>query len=135
MHSVRKYEPVRKPPSVFRVRFHISINYYKYVASLASLAHATSPLFAYATIPAPNSSLWRLLLTAIASASAAAPRLHRSASNCYFPFPSASAALSPRFQQLPDCVRFDCCSPIAFACSLTCSGRFQPMPNVLELSS
>ena len=72
---------------------------------------------------------------------------------CCSPLASASAALSPRFQQLPDCVRFNCCSPIASsstaapqlhplrlllpiasACSLTCSGRFQPMPNVLEYS-
>ena len=65
------------------------------------------------------------------------------------PIACASAAaprLCPLRLQLPNCVRFGCCSPIASAstaaprlhplntCSLTCSGRFQPMPNVLESS-
>ena len=53
----------------------------------------------------------------IASASAAAPRLR------------------PLQLLLPDCIRFNCSSPIVSACSLTCSGRFQPMPNVLKSSS
>ena len=69
---------------------------------------------------APRLRPLRLLLPdSIASASTAAPRLR------------------PLQLQLPDCFRFDCCSPIASACnySLTCSGRFQPMPNVLERSS
>ena len=79
----------------------------------------------------------------IASASVAAPRLHRSTSNCCSLFPSASAAvpqLRPlqlllaacvRFSccSLIHCVRFNCCSPIASACGLTCSGRFQHMPS------
>ena len=53
----------------------------------------------------------------------------------------SSSRLRPLQLLLPDCVRFNCsspiasasttdyCSPIASACSLTCSGRFQPMPN------
>ena len=56
-----------------------------------------------------------------------APMGHRSFVNrdCCSPFPSASAAARcwftsasaalPRFQQLPDCVRLGCCSPIASA--------------------
>ena len=54
------------------------------------------------------------------------------------PIASASAAapqLRPLQLPLPDCVRFNCSPPIASACSLPCSGRFQPMPNVLERSS
>ena len=70
----------------------------------------------------------------IACASAAAPQLR------------PLQLLFPEVQQLPDCVHFGCCFPIASAstaaprlhplnaCSLTCSGRFQPMPNVLEHS-
>ena len=57
---------------------------------------------------------------------------------CSSPIASDSTAaprLRPLQLQLSVCVRFDCCSPIASACSLTCSGRFQPMPNVVELSS
>ena len=46
----------------------------------------------------------------IASASAAAPRLHL------------------LWLLLPDCVRFSCCSPIASALA----AAFQPMPNVLH---
>ena len=48
---------------------------------------------------------------------------------------STAPRLRPLRLLLPDCVRFNCSSPIASACSLTCSGRFQPMPNVLESSS
>ena len=63
--------------------------------------------------------------------------------DCCSPFPSDTAAapllrplqlLFPDFNSSPDCVRFDCCFPIASACSLTCSGRFQPNPNVLKHS-
>ena len=107
---------------------------------------ATSPLFAYVSIPAPDSSLCR----------AAAPRLcplQLLLPDCVDPLQTAVPRFRPlqlllpdcvRFNccspmlqlQLPDCVRFDCCSPIASACSLTCSGRFQPMTNVffVELS-
>ena len=50
-----------------------------------------------------------------------------------------ASAASPRMHLLqlllPDCIRFNCCSPIASTCSLSCSGSFQPMPNVLEHSS
>ena len=90
-----------------------------------------------------------------ASASAAARHLCLSFS-CYSPIASVSTA--PRLRSLRllllNCVhrKFNCCSgftcssPIACAsaaaprlrplnaCSLTCSGRFQPMPNVLERS-
>ena len=59
---------------------------------------------------------------------------------CCSPIASASTA-APRLRPLvccspiaSTCVRFDDCSPIATASSLTCSGRFQPMPNVLEHS-
>ena len=133
-----------------------------YTSSFARFARsATSPLFAYMTIPAPNSSLCRAADPAIVSASATASWLLLLAA-CVRSY--ATAALSHRFQQLPncvhfgcsspiasdstaaprlrplqlqlpDCVHFDCYTPIASACSLTCSGRFQPMPNVLELSS
>ena len=48
---------------------------------------------------------------------------------------STAPRLRPLRLLLPDCIRFNCSSPIASACSLTCSGRFQPMPNVLERSS
>ena len=93
------------------------------------------------------------------SASTAAPRLHLlqlllAACVCF----SCSSRLRP-FQLLLDCVRFGCSSPIASAstaaprlcpiqlqldprlCPLrlllpaSCSGRFQPMLNVLEHSS
>ena len=47
---------------------------------------------------------------------------------------AAAPQLRPLQLLLPDCVRFNCSSLIASACSLTCSGRFQPMPNVLEHS-
>ena len=75
---------------------------------------------------------------------------HRTAlrQSCCSPIASTSAAarhLCLLQLLLPDCVRFNC-STIASAsavaprlhplnaCSLTCSGRFQPMPNVLERS-
>ena len=68
----------------------------------------------------------------LASASAAAgPNCNRFN---YFLIESVSAAAPqshPLQLQLTDCVRLDCCSPIASASS---SGRFQPMPNVLEYS-
>ena len=138
--------------------------FYIQVASLASLA-------SLAQLLPPCSPTWlfrhrtalcaELLPPTIVSASATASRLLLLAA-CVRSY--ATAALSPRFQQLPDCVHFgcsspiasdstaaprlcllqlqlpdcvhfDCYTPIASACSLTCSGRFQPMPNVLELSS
>ena len=116
---------------------------------------ATSPSFAYVSNPVPDSSLCRAAAPPIAYASAAAPRLHRSASNCCSPFPSASAAahrtdcvpsgaarhlrslqlLFPDFNSSPDCVRFGCCSPIASAS--TAAPRLHPLvaSPVLEDSS
>ena len=88
----------------------------------------------------------------LVSASAATPRLRPFQLladcvrfGCCSSIASSTAAPASHLQ-LPDCVRFGCCSPIASAstaaprlhplnaCSLTCSGRFQPMPNVLERS-
>ena len=100
--------------------------------------------FASASAAARHLCLLQLLLpdcvrfncSPIASASAVAPRLR----------PPQVQLLLRLHLQLPDCVRFGCCSPIASAstaaprlhplnaCSLTSSGRFQPMPNVLERS-
>ena len=74
----------------------------------------------------------------LASASTALPRFQQLPDCIRFGFfsPIASAStvapwLRPLQLQLPDCIRFDCCSLIASTCSLTCSERFQPMPNVL----
>ena len=88
----------------------------------------------------------------LVSASAATPRLRPFQLladcvrfGCCSSIASSTAAPASHLQ-LPDCVCFGCCSPIASAstaaprlhplnaCSLTCSGRFQPMPNVLERS-
>ena len=91
----------------------------------------------------------------IVSTSPAASQLHRSASiaasqlrpfqllsdcirfGCCSPIASVSTALRlhPLLLLLPDCICFNRCSPIASTCSPSCSGRFQPMPNVLEHSS
>ena len=86
---------------------------------------ATSPSFAYVSNPVPDSSLCRAAAPRLCPLQADAPRLHQSASWLLFPIHSASAAARcllasasaalPRFQQLPDCVRFDCCSLIASA--------------------
>ena len=90
-----------------------------------------------------------LLLPAIASASATAPRLHRSAPNYCSPYPSASAAacrlrplqllsvpdLRPLWLLLADCIRFNCCSSIASASTAAPRLRplvVQPMPNFLR---
>ena len=100
------------------------------------------------------SRLRRFNCSPIASASAAAPRLrplqlllpdcvHFS---CCSPIVSASTAaprLRPLRLLLSDCVHFGCCSPIASTSTTaprlhplrlllptSCSGRFQPMPNV-----
>ena len=74
-------------------------------SSFAHFAHsATSPLFAYVSNPAPDSSL-QSCCSPIASASAAAPRLHPIRFNCML--------LRPFQLLLPDCVHFNCCSPIA----------------------
>ena len=96
-------------------------------SSFARFAHsATSPSFTYVSNPAPDSSLQSCYST-IASASAAAPRLHPIRFNCMLlpvcicfsccsPIPSASAAarqLRPFQLLLPDCVHFNCCSLIA----------------------
>ena len=114
----------------------INLNIKHHTSSFARFARsATSPLFAYTSNTAPDSSLCR----------AAAPQLRPLqllfpncvCFSCCSPIASASTAaprLRPLQLQLPDCIRFNCCSPIASACSLTCSGRFQPMPNVLEHS-
>ena len=88
----------------------------------------------------PDSSLSELLLP-IASASAAARRLHRSAStgaprlhplqlllatcvcfSCYSPIASVT---------LPDCVRFGCCSSIASASVV--APRLRPLQLLLRL--
>ena len=97
-------------------------------SSPVACASAAAPPIVSASTTAPRLRALRLLLpdfnsSPVVCASAAAPRL------------------CPLRLQLPDCVRFGCCSLIACtsaaaprlhplnACSLTCSGRFQPMPS------
>ena len=89
---------------------------------------ATSPLFAYVSNQAPDSSLCR----------AAAPRLHPLAFSCCSPIASASASAAaprlrplqllfefPDFNSSPDCVRFGCCS--LTASTSTAAPRLRPL--------
>ena len=131
--------------TIFAVVCYCDINIELQVASLASLAQLLPPSFAYVSNLVPDSSLCR----------AAAPRLHPLHSPRYCinllhsPRYCINLLHSPRYcidsLQLPDCVRIGCCYPIASASTVaprlrplrllllaSCSGRFQPMPNVLE---
>ena len=115
------------------IAFSSKLVFFTSVRSTSSFAcfarSATSPSFAYVSNPVPDSSLCR---AAAASASSCCSSI---ASICFvtavplacvrFGY-SSPISTAPRLRALrlllPDCVRF------------TCSGRFQPTPNVLERS-
>ena len=128
-------------------------NYTIQVAELASLAQLLPPRSPTVHNPAPDSSLCRLQsCSPIASASAAARRLHplqllllgqitASASTAAPPLPplpaaapasSAACRLHPLQLLLPDCVCFNCCSPITSASTAAPRMRLlnsSPCPN------
>ena len=99
------------------------------VAELASLAQLLPPCSPTCVIRR-RTALCQSGCSPIASASAAARRLHRSASTAAPRLRPLQLLLatcvcfscySPIVQLLPDCVRFSCCSPIASICFNCCS--------------
>ena len=107
---------------------------YIQVAELASLAQLLPPCSPTVRNPVPNSSLCRAAAPRLRRLQLLLPaRLPRSASisaelpscirfSCCSPLASTSAAaldcVRTPFQLLPDCIRFGCCSPIASASNL-----------------
>ena len=103
-------------------------------------------LIVSASAAAPCIDLLQLLLSSpFAFASAAARRLRPLHLLLSIASVSTSSRLRPLRLLLPDCICFNCCSPIASASSAaprwhlhwlllaaSCSERFQPMPNILE---
>ena len=104
-----------------------------YTSSFARFARsATSPLFAYMTIPAPNISLCRAAAPhdcvrfgycfPVAVARSLCPLIRYSCSQSPI---STAPRLCPLWLLLPDCVRFNCCSSIAS--TSTAAPRLHPL--------
>ena len=112
---------------------------------------ATSPSFVYVSNPVPDSSLCRAAAPRLRRLQLLLPaRLPRSVSiaaelpscirfSCCSPLASTSAAALSRlrpFQLLTDCVRFGCCSPIASASNLLPNGvRFVCCSPIASVST
>ena len=112
--------------------------FYIQVASLASLAQLLppcSPTWLFGTEQLSVQSCWPRdcvrfgYFFLVAVARSLCPLIRYSCSQSPI---STAPRLCPLWLLLPDCIHFDCYTPIASACSLTCSGRFQPMPNMFS---
>ena len=98
----------------------VIVVYITYTSSFAR--SATSPSFAYVSNPVPDSYLSvQSCCSLIASASAAVPRV------------IASIRFNCHAAKLPACIRFSCCSPLAFAsaAALDCQLHCFPIASAL----